>query len=279
MPRYATPQSRPLHLPGRTVFVGDVELFVREAGPAAAEPLVLLHGWNLDGEHTYHGVIPGLSERFRIVMPDLRDHGRSEWRRTPVDLADLADDVAGLLDALGLVGATVVGYSLGGMVAQVLAVRHPRLVGRLVLAATSAYPVDRLRPAAWAVMRVARTVARISRRELTMATVQILRGGRALRPEHERWMWEGLMRRDPALSAEVGFAAWRFDGRASVPAIAVPTLVIVPSRDQVIPPRAQRALVDLLANATMIEIPGARHEAILAEPETFVDAITKFVTG
>ena len=55
----------PSTIPGRTVFVGDREFFVREAGPPDGRPLVLLHGWSFDGEMTFFNIIPGLSDGFR----------------------------------------------------------------------------------------------------------------------------------------------------------------------------------------------------------------------
>ncbi|MDJ0925293.1 MAG: alpha/beta fold hydrolase, partial [Acidimicrobiia bacterium] len=128
-PHFGPPQTNPLSLPGRTVIVGENELFVRQTGDPGAPRLVLIHGWNLDGAMTFHRVIPLLAERYRVIVPDLRNHGRSEWVRGRVEIADLADDVAGLLDAIGVSGATMLGYSMGGMVVQELARRHPRHVG------------------------------------------------------------------------------------------------------------------------------------------------------
>jgi len=278
-PRFPPHQERPLRVPGRTVFVGEREFFVREVGPADAAVLVLVHGWSLDGEMTFHRIIPELARDFRLVIPDLRNHGRSDWIRAPFDIEDLASDLAGVLDAVGVHRATVVGYSLGGMVAQLLAVSHPRFVARLVLAGTAARPIDRFRPVAWIGMRAARTLARISRYELSLGTTAVVRRSGGIGIAHTRWMWEALMRRDAALFYEAGFAAWRFDNRRLVSGINVPTMVIIPTADQVVPPRTQYELAGLLDDPEIVELHGARHESILSRPREYVEALTRFAAG
>ena len=166
--RMHSDQRRPLRIPGRTVFVGEREFFVRETGPEGATPLVLLHGWSFDGEMTFFNVIERFAERFRVVVPDHRGHGKSDWIRGRYEIADVADDVAGVLQALDISNAVVLGYSMGGMVAQELAHRHPSLVDRLVLAATAARPVRADMAFRLAVVAT-RAVARISRKELSAA--------------------------------------------------------------------------------------------------------------
>lgn len=278
-PRYPPHQERPLRIPGRSVFVGEREFFVRETGREGGPVLVLIHGWSLDGEMTFHRIIPELASQFRIVMPDLRNHGRSDWIRSPFRVEDLAADVAGVLDAIGVRQATVFGYSLGGMVAQVLADTYPRLVQRLVLAGTAAHPIDRLRPAAWIGMRAARALARVSRYELSLATTTVLDRAGGVAPRHIRWMFEGLMRRDPALFYEAGFAAWHFDSRPYVGRIGVPTMVIIPTVDRVVPSRTQYELASLLRNPEVVELAGAGHESILAQPADYVAAVLRFMAG
>ncbi len=275
-PRYPPGQERPIRVPRRTVFVGEREFFVREIGPEDAPVIVLIHGWSLDGEMTYHRVIPHLAERFRLVIPDLRNHGRSDWIRSSFAVEDLAADLAGVLDVVGVRQATVVGYSLGGMVAQVLALTYPRFVRRLVLAGTAARPIAELRPAAWIGMRAARAIARISRYELSLATTGVVARAGGVAPRHVRWMFEGLMRRDPALFYEAGFAAWHFDNRSSAGRIDVPTMVVIPTADQVVPPRTQYELAGLLPDVEVVELQGARHEAILSQPGDFSGAIERF---
>jgi pimeloyl-ACP methyl ester carboxylesterase len=277
-PRYPPRQERPLRIPGRTVFVGEREFFVRETGPEDGPPLVLVHGWSLDGEMTFHRLVPDLAEEYRVIIPDLRNHGRSDWIRSEFAIEDMATDLAGVLDSLGVRGATVVGYSLGGMVAQSLVLTHPRFVRRLVLAATAARPVHRFRAVVWIALRLLRSVARISRIELSLGTTTIVLRSGGVSPRHVRWLFEGLMRRDPTLHPEAGFAAWRFDNRKAVRHIDVPTLVIIPTADQLVRPAAQYELAGLLTDPEVIELHGARHESILATPDVYLRAITDFAS-
>lgn len=268
-------QDRPLRIPGRTVFVGDREFFVREAGPVDATPLVLLHGWSFDGEMTFFAVIPGLAERYRLIIPDNRGHGRSEWIRGPYDVADVADDVAGVLAALGVEQAVVFGYSMGGMVAQELAHRHPSRVSKLILAATAARPIRpdaAFRVALW----LGRTVSRVSRREFSAITMRVLRRTNALKSEHVRWMWEALMRRDANLYYEAGNAVRRFDARRWIDVIEVPTMVIVNTADQLVPPSAQYELASHFRDEDVVEIRGGRHESIMNRADEYVRIISEF---
>jgi pimeloyl-ACP methyl ester carboxylesterase len=142
-PRFAGPQRRPEGPVGRTVLVGRDEFFIREVGPSDAPPVLLLHGWLYDSHATWHRVVPGLAESHRVIMLDLRNHGKTDRVRSRFDIADLADDVARFIDTMGLGPLPVVGYSLGGMVAQELAVRSPGRVTGLVLGGTAARLVDR----------------------------------------------------------------------------------------------------------------------------------------
>ena len=276
-PRYTPGQHRPLRVTGRTVLVGERELFVREAGPADGPPLVLVHGWGFDGEMNYHRVIETLAEKYRVVVPDHRNHGKSDWIRGKYDVADLADELAGVLDALGVRRAAFVGYSLGGMVVQELARRYPGMVERMVLAATAAQPVQIARPIARVGMWLARSIARISTQEIAAASSHLMMRAGALDARHHRWMRAALLRRDPTIFYEAGYAAWRFDSRAWVGKLKQPALVILTTQDQIVLPRAQRELASLMPEAEVVELAGAGHESILSRPEEYVDTIVRFV--
>src|SRR5436190_5731108 len=84
-------------------------------------------------------VLPSFASRHRVIVPDLRGHGRSRDLPAPYAVTTLAADVARLLDHLGVASAAVLGYSQGGAVAQQFAVDHPERCERLVLACTYAF--------------------------------------------------------------------------------------------------------------------------------------------
>ena len=276
-PRYEQGQVRPLRIPGRSVFVGEREFFVRETGPPDASPLVLVHGWSLDGEMTFHRMIPALAESFRVIIPDHRNHGRSEWIRGRFDIIDLADELAGVLDAVGVRNATLFGWSMGGMVTQELARRRPDLVDRMILGATAAKPIPRHRTAAAAVLWLGRTLARISRQEMATATGTVLLRTDSLEPRHHRWMRTGLLRRDPTLYYETGSAVWRFDSTPWIGRVSTPALVIIPTDDQMVPPGAQRDLASQLENVEVAELDEGRHEAVLNRADEIVDLVKRFL--
>lgn len=110
---------------------GRVRLFCTAVGPDRAVPLLLAHGWGGDGrEWSVHA--EALAERFRVIVPDLRGHGRSEVPDEGNTPAEMAEDLSALLRHLGTGPAIVVGHSMGGQVVNLLAVRHPERVRSVV---------------------------------------------------------------------------------------------------------------------------------------------------
>ncbi|UIX29222.1 alpha/beta fold hydrolase [Streptomyces sp. GQFP] len=110
---------------------GRVDLFHTVLGRADAPALLLVHGWGGDGrEWSPHA--EALADRFRVVVPDLRGHGRSAVPAEGNTPAEMADDLAALTEALSTGPVTAVGHSMGGQVVNLLAVRHPRAVRSVV---------------------------------------------------------------------------------------------------------------------------------------------------
>ncbi|MEV0156017.1 alpha/beta fold hydrolase [Micromonospora sp. NPDC050686] len=116
---------------GEYADVNGVHLYYETHGQG--RPMILLHGGLGSGE-MFAPILPTLAGRHQVILPDLQGHGRTADVDRPLDLALMADDIAALIDHLGLEKPDVVGYSLGGGVGLQLAVRHPEKVGRLVSA-------------------------------------------------------------------------------------------------------------------------------------------------
>lgn len=118
---------------GERATVNGIELYYEVHG--SGRPLVLLHGGLVSGE-SYQATLPALSANHQVVLVDLQGHGRTADIDRPIDHWLMADDIAALIDHLGLEGADVVGYSLGGGVALHTAAAYPKAVRRLVIVST-----------------------------------------------------------------------------------------------------------------------------------------------
>jgi 3-oxoadipate enol-lactonase len=108
-----------------------IEVACRAWGAPAAPPMVLLHALG-ESAADWEEVAPAFAEYRRVYAPDLRGHGRSGWPGE-YSLESMCADVAGMLDALALERVDLIGHSLGGAVALLLAEQHPQRIGRLVL--------------------------------------------------------------------------------------------------------------------------------------------------
>lgn len=109
--------------------VNGINLYYETQG--AGRPLVLLHGGLGSGE-MFGPILPALSERHQVITPDLQGHGRTGDIDRPLDVTLMADDIAALIDHLGLDAPDVAGFSLGGGVALQTAIKYPSRVRRLV---------------------------------------------------------------------------------------------------------------------------------------------------
>ena len=131
-------------------------------GPPGSPALLLLHGWMATAALNWYGSLEFLGRSFSVVAPNLRGHGRQGRGAPPFSVEACADDLAALISELSLGRAIVVGYSMGGAIAQMLARRHRDAVHGLVLCATAASFSRRikLRPAVRVVGRFSAAAAR-----------------------------------------------------------------------------------------------------------------------
>src|SRR5256884_9534699 len=127
---------------GKYAKVNGVNLYYETHG--SGRPLILLHGGLMSNE-TFGPVLAQLAKRHQVIAPDLQGHGRTADIDRPIDVRLMADDIAALIDHLGLDKTDLVGYSLGGGVALQTAVKYPAKVRRLV-AASANIPRDAIYP-------------------------------------------------------------------------------------------------------------------------------------
>jgi pimeloyl-ACP methyl ester carboxylesterase len=257
---------------------------IRYLSYGEGKPLLLIHGIGCSWEY-WSLNIASLAHGHRVIAVDLPGFGSSEPLPAGADLADSADAVLKLLDQLEIEQAVVVGHSLGGLVAWLLAARHPQRVSALVLVCAATVALS------------PRQVNAIVRSFTVMGRLLGIPGvGRAVvRRPRLRWLvLRGLVRRpatlDPALAAKLvaaqvappGFTeALRAgpEALAHVDAVALtqPALLIWGEKDPFFPLVAARKLAAAMPDAELIEFPRVGHCPQLEQPAEFNAALLQFL--
>ena len=258
-PRWAPvlPPGGPLELPGRgTTFVRH------HPAPAGAPTVLLLHGIRVTADANWFTSYPALTERYGVVAIDHRGHGRGIRADRAVRLADCADDAVAALDVLGVDEAIVVGYSMGGPIAQLTWHRHRDRVAGLVLCAT-AHRFRGIEPV----------------RDLAPALLQRLRAGSeaptkrtGLDRDVRAWLSSELALTERRKVMEAGFSLARFDSSAWIGDVDAPHAVVITTRDSAVAPARQRRLAAALPNPAVHEV-AVDHVGCVTRPKIFVPAL------
>lgn len=223
--------------------------------------LVFLHYWG-GSSRTWRKVIAALPDRYRTVAPDHRGWGQSEAPASGYALADLAEDAQGVIAALGVRRYLLIGHSMGGKVAQLIAARRPEGLAGLVLVAPSPPSPLALPPEARAQMAGAYTS-----RASVGATIDHVLAGKTLSAEDREQVIE-----DSLAGGEPAKAAWpaatsQEDITAEVGRIEVPVEVIAGELDRVDTVETLRAeLLPRIPQAVLHVLPGTGHLSPLESP-------------
>ena len=253
---------------------GGLELAYDEAG--SGTPLMLVHGWPLD--HTmWSGQLGGLGVYARVIAPDLRGFGGST-RRAPYTVDQYADDIAALLDALGLAQVVVCGLSMGGYVAFSLLRRHRDRVRALVLADTRATAdTDEAREG--------------RRKQITLIEQEGMTAlaDRQLQPmigrttlERQPELAESVRRMMAAVPAEGAIGALRAmadrpDSTPLLASIGVPTLVVGGAEDGITPPNVLHDMAAQISGSRVEIVEQAGHLCPLERPAAFNHVMSEFL--
>jgi pimeloyl-ACP methyl ester carboxylesterase len=251
----------------------NAELYYESTGAGAPVLLVMGLGMNATG---WWRTVPVLAERLRVLAFDNRGMGRSSQPPGPYSTAQMADDAVAVLDAAGEATAHVYGISLGGMIAQQIALRHPDRVRSLVLGATTPGGPGHTAPDEG-------TLAFFERRgsmppeEAVWASVPY-NYGPATRARNAQRIGEDISERlrypfaaEP-YRAQLG-AAMSHDIFDRVAEIRAPTLVVHGDADRMIPPANGRVLADSIPGARLSMWPGAGHLYFTDAPEADRDVL------
>ena len=241
-------------------------------------PLLLIHGLGY-ARWGWEPVLPELAEQFDVILFDNRGIGESDAPPGPYTVAEMAADAVQVLDETGVARAHVVGTSLGGMIAQELALAYPERVDRLVLACTTpggqkAHPMPQVTVALMAeaaTLEPAVALRRFVENALAPATVEA-------HPEIvEQIMAHRLATaQQPAAWAAQASAGATFDAYDRLGALAAPTLVQHGDEDVVVDPRNADLLVELLPDARLERVPSG-HLFFWEAPEQFVASVAAFL--
>jgi pimeloyl-ACP methyl ester carboxylesterase len=249
-------------------------------------PLLFLNG--LSGDHLYWmGQLRYFSSgrkgpAYRCLALDNRDAGQSTYAAETYTIADLADDVAGFLQALGLPPAHVVGLSLGGMIAQELALRHPAAVRSLFLMGTLA------RADGWFCATLD-TYGHIRKqvgdsRLFFVALLPWLVSYRFFdQPERVEWL-SAILKQHPHPQRIDGFfrqfdAMRQFDTLDRLSDITCPVGIMVGEHDNIVPPRYSEELARRLPQARLTVLPGVGHAPPIEDARAFNQTLADFLAS
>lgn len=251
--------------------LGDIKLNYREDGDPDGAPLVFANSLGTD-LRLWDQVLPLLPKGLRIIRYDKRGHGLSDCPKGPYSMGALVRDVEQLLDALKVKDCLFVGLSIGGMIAQALAVKRMDLVRAMVISNTGA--------------KIG-TVEIWDQRIEGVRTrgIEALADGvmerwfsKAFRARPELAAWRNMLVRTPA-EGYMGCSAAISGTDLYTPTagLTLPTLAIAGSEDGSTPPDLVRETADLIKGSQFHLIRGAGHLPCVEKPEEYAEVLTKFI--
>jgi pimeloyl-ACP methyl ester carboxylesterase len=248
------------------------------------DPVVLIMGIGYDSSLWMPHQVPALASRFKVITFDNRDVGRSAKSSGPYTIGEMADDVAGLLDALEIESAHLVGLSMGASIAQETALRHRERVDRLVLSGPDAGPSRRaFHPIAvwnWVKANDATGAIFVAQQFSWLFSTSFLRAPAAVQQTLD-FLSSNPNPVAPEAYARQARAYLEYDPADRLAGITAPTLVIVGEQDLLTPPWIAREVAEAIPGAKLeiIAGDGASHVLPLERPDEFNRLVTRFLTA
>lgn len=259
--------------------IGDLSLYYEIIGQG--QPLVMIRGVGSNVDHWYDQV-PALSEKFQLLVFDNRGIARSSDPGGPFSIRDMAADTIALMEVVGIKNAHILGYSMGGMIAQEMALNHPQKVKRLILVATDCGISLRIkaRPEA---TKLFSEMIRLGTNEAKLAAARCLFAKQTFENNPEVIQRYAEVSLQFAASQKMLAKQWaavtQHDACDRLQRISSPTLAITGSEDVLIPPQNATVLAEQIPAAQMISIDGGGHLFLIEKPRQFNAAVIGFLNG
>ena len=259
------------------VKANGIEMHYTLEGPATAPVVMLSHSLATDLS-MWEPQLAALRARYRVLSYDTRGHGGTEAPAAAYSLDLLADDAAKLLSALGIRDTHWIGLSMGGMIGQALALKSPHLFKSLALCDTSSRIPAEAKPL-WA-ERI-KTAESQGMEPLVEPTLSrwLTAPFREKRKDVVDRVAAMIRSTPPRGYAGCCHAISALDLTDRLPAISLPTLVVVGEEDQGTPVAASKVIQERIKGSELVIIPAAAHLSNMEQPEAFTSAITKFLSS
>lgn len=259
-----------------TAQVGDIKMGYRTFG--SGYPLLMIMGYGSTMNLWEPGLIGTLSSRFKVIVFDNRGMGNTEAGQRAFTIEQFADDTVGLMDALGIRQAHVLGWSMGAMIAEEVALRHPGKVNKLALCAAHCSP-SLFPPAPEVIQKL--TDMSGTPEERGMRSISVLfpldwlqSHGERIKEVFYRPMGNIL----PETMAKQSMAIDTWKGCCDrIDKINNPTLIIAGANDDLVPPQNARYLASIFPDSQLVLLENAGHGLMFQYPDKFSEKVVGFL--
>ncbi|MGD8585829.1 MAG: alpha/beta hydrolase [Chloroflexota bacterium] len=252
----------------------DIKLYYEAEGQG--EPVLFLHGLGSNGA-AWGFQRQAFAAQYQVIVPDIRGHGRSDKPRGPYSMALLADDIIGLLDALAVPAAHVVGLSLGGMIGFQLVVDRPERVRSLVAVNCGPEVVPRTFGERWAIWQ-RRLLVNLFSMERIAETIAARLFPEPHQAELRQMAVDGFAANDKSAYKAATGAILGWSVRDRLGEIRCPVLLISSDMDYT-PVAAKERYLAEIPEARLVIIDNSRHAAPLDQPAAFNTAVDQFLAS
>ncbi len=244
-------------------------------------PLVMIMGLGGNADWWGPGTVDALARRFRVLVFDNRDAGRTTGPATPYTIRDMADDTAALMDHVGFGRAHVIGASMGGMIAQELVLGYPDRVDHLALACTTPGQSLGVPPGPEAMADLLADRSKLTPAEMARSLIRILFSPAWVAANQAR-LSEALARLGAHQITPEGYqrqllAIAGFDAGPRLGEISRPTLIMHGTADVLLPVENGRILSERIAGSRLELFEGCGHGFLMEQPERFLKTLTGFL--